>query len=227
MRCALASLLCLLSGLSGCGKALPSPELSAFGDAALEAPCSGRKHCVTVYVTPWCSACRAVVPLLQPLRARAVATDSVGLKIIVGGAGRAAIEGMARQIGGRVYLDELDDFARSASVRSVPHWWVTDSKGRVKRDFAGAYAGAPADALVISLMRRLEIDNLFRAAPVSAASEGKSLTFIEPSKSAPRVAPPEECGKAKDSSACRTCCSGLGRAGYVWVHGRGCRCVGK
>lgn len=110
----------------------PGIELSRLATAAEQVdPCSGRAHCVILYLAPWCPHCRSMISRVPELRGFWSSAERPGFKVIVGNDKDAAVEEMARQIGEPVFLDRKKDFLNRMNISFFPSWFVVDAQGRV------------------------------------------------------------------------------------------------
>jgi len=97
----------------------------------LAVSCQGKKHCITVYVAPWCPVCRAseqsffaIQKFLQRLR------PDTGFGVVIGD---ASAKDNARMKADLAYLEPFtDDTGLLMEMRQVdkfPTWIVTDGEG--------------------------------------------------------------------------------------------------
>ena len=113
---------------------LPCVELpvaqSAFGWGSGD-PCEGKEYCLTVYLTPWCPACKSSVTFINELREYFSDNNQFALQVIVGADGEANLEQMAKQIGKLVYIDADAKFRRATGVHAYPTWLLTDKNRKI------------------------------------------------------------------------------------------------
>lgn len=126
--------------------ALPrlTAEGASTGETASAENCGGAKGCLIVYVAPWCGPCKQSLPhdraLADLVKARGIETT-----FVVGMDTLPKCQEMARAIGREVLVDEKGTWARKMGIRGVPHFLVTGTDGRVKKQQAGALLGAPEE----------------------------------------------------------------------------------
>jgi predicted regulator of Ras-like GTPase activity (Roadblock/LC7/MglB family) len=124
------------------------PRLAADGASTGETSsadrCLGAKGCLIVYVAPWCGPCKQSLPHDRAL-ADLVKGRGIETTFVVGMDTLPQCREMARTIGREVLVDEAGTWARKMGIRSVPHFLVTGTDGKVRRRQAGALLGAPEE----------------------------------------------------------------------------------
>ncbi len=99
--------------------------------SATPKPCTGRDHCVYVYLAAWCPHCRDLISNIHDFRNYWKAKDRPGLIVIVGNDKQNAIESMARSVGEPVFLDVQDKFRKKFHINFFPYFMVVDSKQQI------------------------------------------------------------------------------------------------
>lgn len=104
----------------------------AKSEAAKPSSCVGKKLCITVYVAPWCGACRISQPTFKALNAYLPKhRDDVGFSVVVGGA--SPNEHLAEQKKLNPVESVADDagvILKSRGIKAFPTWIVHDSSGK-------------------------------------------------------------------------------------------------
>ncbi|MCZ8319595.1 MAG: TlpA family protein disulfide reductase [Lysobacteraceae bacterium] len=122
---------------------LPGHALPVQNGAQRESPrmaggvCSAER-CLTVYLAPWCPACRRAEPMVAELR-QVLAREGRPVMVVIGMDEPAALEAHAREFGYPVLLDVDGLLKRDAGIRGVPYFIVTDRRGQVVSRQAGAF----------------------------------------------------------------------------------------
>lgn len=125
------------------GPAGAMPELSLADAAGRETflPECPKARCLTVYVAPWCPACRSSTAIIRELQAH-LATVDVPVRVVVGADVPEKVRAYALEFGDATLLDP----DKRWSVGGVPHFFVSDAAGGVHKEQAGAYRGlSPAE----------------------------------------------------------------------------------
>lgn len=95
-------------------------------------PCAGKKFCATIYVAPWCPACKAELPRFRRYLDNARTQKDYGLKIVVGrGQNPGDNEAMARQLGAGAVVDNNHQIFRQLQVTKFPSFYILDSENSV------------------------------------------------------------------------------------------------
>ena len=119
------------------------PDLS-FPDAAGKEtflPSCAKPKCLTVYVAPWCPACRSATGVIKGLQSH-LAGAGVDVRVVVGADDEVKVRAYAAEFGDKTLLDP----EKRWSVGGVPHFLVSDQDGGVHAKQAGAWAGiSPAE----------------------------------------------------------------------------------
>ncbi len=118
---------------------LPNVDMPSTGSryGYHDEACKNNRPCLIVFLATWCPACHGAIPFIKGLKGYMTQNQSAGLKIVIGGGDTSDKEEMAKQIGGNVYFDNDDEFARRMGGGSVPHLWVVDGKGMVVKSEGG------------------------------------------------------------------------------------------
>lgn len=119
------------------------PDLS-FPDAAGKEtflPACAKPKCLTVYVAPWCPACRNATGIIKDLQSH-LTQVGVDVRVVVGADEENKVRAYASEFGNKTLLDP----DKRWSVGGVPHFFVSDQDGGVHFKSAGAWAGiGPAE----------------------------------------------------------------------------------
>lgn len=124
------------------------PELSLADASGRETflPECPKPKCLTVYVAPWCPACRNATGTIQGLQAY-LAGRGVPVRVVVGADEEDKVRAYARDFGAGALLDP----EKRWSVGGVPHFFVSDDAGGVHADQAGAWSGLSAPEFAAKL----------------------------------------------------------------------------
>lgn len=109
------------------------PAVAAIGFTSLERCPTTR--CLTVYVAPWCPACRKAIPLIKDMRSRLQARQ-VAVRVVVG----ADRDGSLREAAATYGPDTLLDERNAVDLHSFPSFLVSDSSGAILAHQSGAPA---------------------------------------------------------------------------------------
>lgn len=108
------------------------PTPIAKSETDTPSSCVGKKLCITVYVAPWCGACRISQPTFKALNAYLPKhRDDVGFSVVVGGA--SPNEHLAEQKKLNPVQSVADDagvILKSRGIKAFPTWIVHDSNGK-------------------------------------------------------------------------------------------------
>jgi thiol-disulfide isomerase/thioredoxin len=107
---------------------------SAYEAAAAKQsdPCDGKKFCATIYVAPWCPACKAELPRFRGYLEKARTQKDYGLKIVVGrGQKPGDNEAMAKQIGAGAVTDDSGETFDQLKVTKFPSFYILDREKSV------------------------------------------------------------------------------------------------
>ena len=121
-------------------------ELHSSSGTGVDA-CKGKQRCVAIYMAPWCSACRASIPLVNRMQEKLGGKDKVGMKVIIGRDKKDKIIDYGKSVGGEVYYDFADKFGSQHGIKSVPTWVLFDGQQRTLMKFSGSPSGASAETL--------------------------------------------------------------------------------
>lgn len=124
-------------------KALPEFSLLAYdgsaqtekGQQRVGGSCETEK-CLTVYVAPWCPACRRATGMINELVA---SLESAGYQcqVIVGSDNLESLKAYAGEFNKPVLLDGDREFFNQVNVRAVPFFVVSDWRGNVLKELRG------------------------------------------------------------------------------------------
>ncbi|MDE2292457.1 MAG: hypothetical protein KGL53_10270 [Elusimicrobia bacterium] len=101
---------------------------AAAGGSAVWNSCAAAQ-CVTVYVAPWCSVCRASIPFINAF-VDYLQGHGVPARVVVGQGSPAELRAYAKEFGPRTLLD-VD--GRVPLEGGVPQFLITSAAGRVIR----------------------------------------------------------------------------------------------
>ncbi|WP_299871320.1 redoxin family protein [uncultured Cocleimonas sp.] len=104
-------------------------------DGSVGGRCMGEK-CLTVYVAPWCPACKSLRPTIIDM-AKTLKDEGVDVKVIIGKDTQQATEKYAASYPFPVLLDPSGEFFEKAQQRGVPFFMVSDREGKVVNNMAG------------------------------------------------------------------------------------------
>lgn len=99
-----------------------------------KALCSDSKGCLGIYVTPWCSACKSILPFFNQL-ANSKSPLRSNLVAVVGSDSAENITAFSNLISGNVFLDIQGSFAELTKYSSVPRWFVINDKQEITDSF--------------------------------------------------------------------------------------------
>jgi thiol-disulfide isomerase/thioredoxin len=98
----------------------------------MPASCDGKKYCITVFIAPWCGACRMSEPSFHALHKYLPTNRSdVGFGLIIGGA--SAAQNSQKQselapISSR--KDDSGNIMSAKKIKAFPTWIATDENGK-------------------------------------------------------------------------------------------------
>lgn len=108
------------------------------------------KKCLTVYVAPWCPACKGLKPTIVALR-EALVDEGVDVKVVVGNDSPKNTTAYAKTYPFPVYLDANSSFYNKAGIRGVPNFIVTNREGGIINKLAGGYEDVGAMRTALNL----------------------------------------------------------------------------
>lgn len=108
------------------------------------------ERCLTVYVAPWCPACKQLTPVIDDL-AKELKEEGISVAIIVGNDSLPKVQAYAKKYSTPVYEDALGTYYRAIGVKAVPYFAVTNRKGKIVNTMLGGYLS------VASMRSQLEI----------------------------------------------------------------------
>lgn len=135
---ALFAMICLLSsmlyytGAFGFGT-LPNARVSPTGKRVFDAndPCIAKERCVIVFLSPNSPDSQRAVPLMNILLSQTQNNPKVAAQIIIGGDKSLVLDEFAASLKGATFQDTQDDFQKAVAMKSIPSWWVIDTKRHV------------------------------------------------------------------------------------------------
>lgn len=110
-------------------------------DGSVGGRCLGEK-CLTIYVAPWCPACKSLRPTIIEL-AKTLSDEGIEVNVIVGQDSQKETEKYAASYPFPVLLDPQGEFFKKAKQRGVPFFMVSDRKGKVVSKMAGGTPHIP------------------------------------------------------------------------------------
>lgn len=96
------------------------------------------KHCLTVYVAPWCPVCKQLQPMILAL-SKELKAEGVDVKIIIGNDSLKNIKKYANNYPFPVLLDPDGTFYKKAQQKGVPFFLVSNQKGMITKSIAGGF----------------------------------------------------------------------------------------
>ncbi len=94
------------------------------------------KKCLTVYVAPWCPACKALKPTIISLKNQ-LEIEGMEVKVIVGQDSQKTTEKYASDYPFPTLLDADGKFFKKTKQSGVPFFLVSNSKGKVINSLTG------------------------------------------------------------------------------------------
>ncbi len=94
------------------------------------------KKCLTVYVAPWCPACKKLKPTIISLKDQ-LESEGMEVKIIVGQDSLVATKKYASTYPFPTLLDAEGDFFDKTKKTGVPFFLVSDNKGKIVNSLTG------------------------------------------------------------------------------------------
>jgi len=147
--------------LTGCSSGELNPEsLSKLKRVGSITPneCHDKDLCVTVFLAPWCPACKTAYGTLNELDALLRDQPRIGMQVVVGWDDPEALQSLARRHQGEVFLDIDSTFRRSVGVRGVPSFLVYDRNFKIRERFSsGAPRGGTHETRMNWLIDKLKI----------------------------------------------------------------------
>lgn len=94
--------------------------------------CAGKKLCITVYVAPWCGACRISQPTFKALNAYLPKYRSdIGFGVVVGGSSPHEHSSEQQKLSPVESLaDNGGTILKNRGIKAFPTWIVNDSTGK-------------------------------------------------------------------------------------------------
>lgn len=100
--------------------------------------CSSEK-CLTIYVAPWCPACKKLNPMILSLREELLA-ENIDVTIIVGQDSIKKTKDYADKYKFPVLLDPKGKFFTKADQRGVPFFIASNLKGEITAKISGGHS---------------------------------------------------------------------------------------
>ena len=94
------------------------------------------KKCLTVYVAPWCPACKKLKPTIISMKNQ-LEIEGMEVKVVVGNDSQKATEKYASSYPFPTLLDADGKFFKKAKQSGVPFFLVSNSKGKVISELTG------------------------------------------------------------------------------------------
>ncbi len=94
------------------------------------------KKCLTVYVAPWCPACKKLKPTIISLKDE-LESEGMEVKIVVGQDSLAATKKYASSYPFPTLLDAEGKFFDKSQKTGVPFFLVSDNKGKIVNELTG------------------------------------------------------------------------------------------
>ena len=94
------------------------------------------KKCLTVYVAPWCPACKKLKPTIISMKNQ-LEIEGLEVKVVVGNDSPDAIKKYASDYPFATLLDTDGKFFKKSEQRGVPFFLVSDKKGKVSNSLTG------------------------------------------------------------------------------------------
>ncbi len=101
------------------------------------------KQCLTVYVVPWCPACKSLKPTIISLTEE-LQSEGIDVKVIVGKDTLKTTKKYASSYPFPVLLDPKGNFYNKAKQRGVPFFLVSNKKGNITNKIVGGYPNVSA-----------------------------------------------------------------------------------
>ncbi len=94
------------------------------------------KKCLTVYVAPWCPACKQLKPTIISLKNQ-LEIEGMEVKVVVGNDSQKATEKYASDYPFPTLLDADGKFFKKTKKKGVPFFLVSNSKGKIISEMTG------------------------------------------------------------------------------------------
>lgn len=101
------------------------------------------KKCLTVYVAPWCPACKKLKPTIISMKNQ-LEIEGMEVKVIVGQDSLKATKKYASAYPFPTLLDAEGDYFNKSKKKGVPFFLVSDSKGEIVSDLTGGSTSVKA-----------------------------------------------------------------------------------
>ncbi len=112
-------------------------ELGTLSSEGVSDPCNQKLRYLFVYLAPWCPVCKRARSVVSEIRYRFSGSTKVGVKLVVGMDKRPKLEAYAKELGEPVFLDVDGALRREVDIPGVPHWFVTDARGKILDRLSG------------------------------------------------------------------------------------------
>jgi thiol-disulfide isomerase/thioredoxin len=108
------------------------------------------KKCLTIYVAPWCPACKQLKPTIISLKNQ-LEIEGMEVKVIVGNDSQKATEKYASDYPFATLLDANGKFFKKTKMKGVPFFLVSNSKGKVISEMTGGSTN------IITMRKKLDL----------------------------------------------------------------------
>lgn len=140
---------------------LASVQNSQMGNEEYGIPnnCMGKKYCITVFVAPWCPACKASEATFRMLNDYIRKNRSeIGFGLVMGaGSAEQNLAEKAVLTPLEVTLDDSGEIFKNRGITAYPTWIVTDKTGREKFNKAGGLSVADITQIPMLLAQQLKL----------------------------------------------------------------------
>lgn len=100
-------------------------------DGGQEYICPGNNPCVTVYLAPWCPACKSAAKSLPEMRNYITNNSDLDFVVISGSSSKKALEDYSRNLGVPSLYDPSGKIYDEASLKGVPSVLAINHTGKV------------------------------------------------------------------------------------------------
>ena len=94
--------------------------------------------CLIVYVSPWCSACKALTPMINQLVSK-VNNDGIEATVVIGNDSMRKVLDYSKNYDTPILADASGAFFDQIEAKGVPFFVVTDSNGKRISEMSGGY----------------------------------------------------------------------------------------
>lgn len=94
--------------------------------------CNSKKYCITVYVAPWCPACKATQSAFFAIQKYIPEhRKDVGFGVVVGAASKGENEAEVNELKPvEAYADNSGQIMKNRNIKSFPTWIINDQSGQ-------------------------------------------------------------------------------------------------